>query len=156
MTTPVISLDEISESQSSKYATHNQALRQIETRAIVRVAQVTAVDMTSAAGKTDLFVVPSSYKFIPTHVIIRDPSTAMTGGSNYSFGDGTAAENWTTGVDLSSLSTAGGCRVISNNNSDFIAYDGGDTFGIYSNATGASTVLTVVADVFGYVYSTST
>jgi len=115
-----------------------------------KLASITA-DMQAGDGKTDLYTVPTGKSFIPTHVVIRNPSGSMAGGTDFSLGDGAAADNWIAGpIDLSGLGTAQ-CRVVTNNDANFTIYDAADVFGIYAN-TGATADVTATIDVFGYLH----
>ncbi len=234
MVTPLISLDEISESQASKYATHNAALRQIEavlihakdirTSAppgspadgdvyicgtgsisgdwstfavddiawynsgwynltpvegmrlwvddedieyhydgsnwvahvdpaeirIKRLASVTA-GMQTADGKTTVYTVPTGKKMIPTHVVIRNPTASLAGGTDYDLGDGANADTWKTTIDLSGMTATTDCIVISNDNAKFTVYDAADAFGI-KPATGSTADADATVELFGYIY----
>ena len=71
---------------------------------ICKLATVTGVDMKTAA-KTTLYTVPSSKTLYVTHVVIREPSASMAGGTDYDLGTGASADTWRQTVDLSSMTT---------------------------------------------------
>ena len=118
--------------------------------AITKVATVTGVDMQTAAAKTVLYTVPVGKTFYPTHVIIREPSATLLGGSDYDFGTGALCTTWRQAVTLVSMITA---------LTDFMVISGADVtkytdcaaesvFGIYVN-TGSTGAATATIDVFG-------
>ena len=111
--------------------------------AITKLATVN-VDMQTAASTT-LFTVPAGKVLYVTHVIVRNPSASMAGGTDFDF------TNWKQTVDLSSLTTA---------DTDYIALSGANTkytetasaanFQVTVN-TGTSAACTADIDVFGYL-----
>jgi len=151
MTTPILGLDEISENQASKYITHNTALRDLELATIVKIASVSA-GMQTGDGKTDLYTVPTSYKFIPTHVVVRNPSASLAGGTDFDFGDGANADTWKNTVDLSSLTATTDCIVITFD-SKFTIYDAADVFGIMPVTGASASGATATIEVFGYLFA---
>jgi hypothetical protein len=112
--------------------------------AITLLESTGSVDMKTAASTT-LLTVPAGKVAYITHVVIRDPSASMAGGTDYDF------TQWKQTVDLSSLTTA---------NTDYIVLDGentkyqelaaGTAFQITVN-TGTTAACTTTIDVFGYL-----
>ena len=117
---------------------------------VKRLASVTAA-MQNGDGKTDLYTVPASKKFIPTHVVIRNPTASLVGGTDYDIGDGAGADTWKTTIDLSGMTATTDCMVITNDNAKFTVYDAADVFGIIP-VTGATADAEATVDVFGYLY----
>ena len=126
-------------------------MTELNENAITRVVTVTGVDM-KTAGKTNLFVVPDGKTFYPTHVVIREPSASMAGGTDYDIGTGASADTWRQALNLSSMTTSG---------TDFMVIAGADVtkyadcaaasvFGIYVN-TGTTGACTATIDVFGFL-----
>jgi len=120
--------------------------------AITKVATATGVDMKTAAAKTNLYTVPAGKVFYPTHVIIRDPSATLLGGSDYDFGTGALCNTWRQAISLVSMTTA---------NTDFMVIPGADVtkysecaaasvFGIYVN-TGSTGAASATIDLFGFL-----
>ncbi len=102
----------------------------------------TTVDM-KTAGSTTLFSTPSGLVLYVTHVVVRDPTASLAGGTDYDF------TNWRQTVDLSSMTTA---------NTDYIVLSGSGTkytentgnFQI-TVSTGSTAVASAKIDVFGYL-----
>jgi len=102
------------------------------------------VDMQTAAATT-LFTVPVGKTLYVTHVVVRDPTASMAGGTDYDF------TGWKQTVDLSSLTTLG---------TDFIVLDGNNTkytkaaassnFQVTVN-TGTTAACDATVDVFGFL-----
>lgn len=112
--------------------------------AITKLATVTAVDMKTAASTT-LFAVPSGKTLYVTHVVIRDSSASLAGGTSYSF------TNWRATVDLSSMTTAStDYMVLNSNNTKYTETTGGTNWQI-TVTTGSTAACTATIDVFGYL-----
>jgi len=119
--------------------------------AITRLSTITGVDM-KTAGKTNLYTVPSGKTLYVTHVVVREPSASMAGGTDYDFGTGASADTWRQAVDLSSMTTLA---------TDYMVITGADVtkytdsvaasvFGVYVN-TGTTAACTATIDVFGFL-----
>ncbi len=119
--------------------------------AIARLSTTSGVDM-KTAGKTNLYTVPPSKTAYVTHVVIREPSADMSGGTDYDFGTGANADTWRQTVDLSSLTTPG---------TDYMVIAGADVTKYTDNAaaavfgikviTGTTAACTCTVDVFGFL-----
>lgn len=103
----------------------------------------TTVGMQTADGAQTLYTTPSGKTLYVTHVVVRDPTASLAGGTDFDF------TNWKQTVDLSSMTTSG---------TDFMLVSGAGTK--YTENTGAfqitpSTGSTADADatldVFGYI-----
>ena len=111
---------------------------------ICKLATVTGVDMQTAAATT-LFTVPIGKTAYITHVVVRDPSASMAGGTDYDF------TTWKQTVDLSSLTTLGtDYIVLDGNNAKYTEQVAGTAFQITVN-TGTTAACTATIDVFGYL-----
>ncbi len=119
--------------------------------AITRLATVTGVDM-KTAGKTTLYTVPTGKTLYVTHVVIREPSASMAGGTDYDLGTGANADTWRQAVNLSSMTTP---------STDYMVIMGADVtkytdsaaasvFGI-KVITGTTAACTATIDVFGFL-----
>lgn len=117
--------------------------------AITKLASVSA-GMQTADGKTNLYTVPTGKSCIVTHVIIRNPTASLAGGTDFDLGDGANADTWKTTIDLSGLTATTDCIII-NNTSKFTVFDAGDVFGI-KPATGATADADATVEVFGYLF----
>lgn len=123
----------------------------LKEKSISLLSSTSGVDMQTAAAKTDLFTVPSGKVGYITHVIIRDPSASMAGGTDYDLGSEALCTTWKQAVDLSTLTTLG---------TDYIVLDGenvkysesaaASVIGVYVN-TGTTAACTATIDVFGYL-----
>lgn len=113
-------------------------------KGITLLGTLASVNM-QAAASTTLFTTPIGKVTRITHVVIRDPSASLAGGTSYSF------TNWRSAVDLSALTTANtGFLVLDSNNSPMTELAGGIAFQI-TVTTGATAAATATIDVFGYV-----
>ena len=115
-----------------------------KTSVIARLATVTGVDM-KTGGSTTLFTVPIGKTAYITHVVIREPSASLAGGTDYDF------TGWKQTVDLSSMTTPGtDYIVLDGNNTKFTDLAAAATFQITVN-TGSSAACTATIDVFGFL-----
>ncbi|KKL71870.1 hypothetical protein LCGC14_2090560, partial [marine sediment metagenome] len=73
--------------------------------AISRLSTTTGVDM-KTVQKNDLYTVPTGKTAYVTHVVIREPSATLAGGTDYDLGTGAAADTWRQSINLSSMTTA--------------------------------------------------
>lgn len=116
-------------------------------------------NMQNGDGKTTILTVPTTLPdgtaltgCIVTHVIVRNPSASLAGGSNFAFGDGANADTWKTSVDLSGMTGTDDYMVIDTNNAVIAAvFNAGDTFGL-KPTTGATADATATIEVFGYYF----
>lgn len=116
----------------------------LKEKALALLSSTSGVDMKTAASTT-LYTVPTGKVAYISHVVIRDPSASMAGGTDYDL------TQWKQTVDLSSLTTA---------NTDYIVLDGnnvkyqelaaGTAFQVTVN-TGTTAACTATIDVFGYL-----
>jgi len=118
---------------------------------IALLATTTGVDMKTAA-KVDLYTVPGGKTLYVTHVVIREPSASMAGGTDYDIGTGVNADTWRQAIDLSSMTTLA---------TDYMVISGADVtkytdsaaaavFGI-KVITGTTAACTATIDVFGFL-----
>ena len=118
---------------------------------IALLSSTAGVDMKTAA-KTTLYTVPTGKTAYVTHVVVREPSASMAGGTDYDIGTGANADTWRQTVDLSSMTTLA---------TDYMVISGADVtkytdsvaasvFGI-KVITGTTAACTATIDVFGYL-----
>jgi hypothetical protein len=113
-------------------------------KALTLLASVSGVDM-QAVASTTLLTIPTGKVGYISHVVIRDPSASMAGGTSYSF------TQWRQTIDLSSLTTLGtDYIVLDGNNVKYQELAAGVAFQI-SVVTGTSVGCTATIDVFGYL-----
>lgn len=117
---------------------------------IVKVASAT-VGMQTTDGAQTVYTVPPDKKFIPTHVVIRNPTGSLAGGSDYDFGDGANKDTWKNAVSLITLTATTDCIVI-NFDDKFTIYDEGDEFGL-KPVTGSTGDYNATMEVFGYLFT---
>ena len=111
--------------------------------AISRLITVAGQDM-KTGGATTLLTVPTGKTCYITHVVIREPSASMAGGTDYDF------TGWKQTVDLSSLTTLNtDYIVLDGNNTKFTDLAAAATFQITVN-TGTTAACTASIDVFGF------
>ena len=115
-----------------------------KTSVIARLATVTGVDM-KTGGSTTLFTGPIGKTGYITHVVIRETSASLAGGTDYDF------TGWKQTVNLSSMTTLGtDYIVLDGNNTKFTDLAAAAAFQITVN-TGSSAACTATIDVFGFL-----
>ena len=110
--------------------------------AITRLSTTAGVDMKTAASTT-LYTCPTGKTAYITHVIVRETSASLAGGTSYSF------TGWRQTVDLSSMTTlATDYMVLDSNNTKYTDLAAGTAFQI-TVTTGSTAACTATVDVFG-------
>ena len=107
--------------------------------------------MQNGDPKTTIYTVPAARKAIVTHVVIRQPTASLADGTDYNLGDGANADTWKPNNNLTAMTAATDCIVITNDNSKYTIFDAGDAFGIKPD-TGATADANATVDVFGYEF----
>lgn len=120
-----------------------------KSKGIMLLASGTA-NMQNGDGKSTIYTVPAGKKAVVTHVVVRNPTASLADGNDFDFGDGANADTWTTTVDLSGLTAATDCIILSNA-AKFTIFDAADAFGV-KPATGATADADATIDVFGYEF----
>ena len=118
---------------------------------ISRLITVTGVDM-KTAGKTNLYTVPTGKTLYVTHVVIREISATLVGGTDYDFGTGVNADTWRQAVNLASMINTGTDYMVIAG-ADVTKYTdaaAGSVFGI-KVITGSTGAATATIDVFGFL-----
>ena len=119
-------------------------------KCLALLSSTASVDMKTAA-KTTLYTVPPGKVAYVTHVVVRDPSASMDGGTDYDIGTGANCDTWKQTVSLTTLTTLGtDYMVIDSNNTKYTESAAAATFGI-KVITGTSAACTATIDVFGYL-----
>jgi len=115
----------------------------LQEKSIALLGSKSGVDMKTVASTT-IFTTKSNKVCRITHVVIRDPSATLAGGTSYSF------TQWRQTVDLSSLTTANtDYMVLDSNNTKFQELAASTAFQI-TVVTGSTGAATATIDVFGY------
>ena len=119
--------------------------------AIARLSTTSGVDM-KTAQKNTLYTVPPGKTAYVTHVVIREASASMAGGTDYDLGTGANADTWRQTVNLSSMTTSG---------TDYMVISGADVTKYTDNAaaavfgikviTGTTVACTATISVFGFL-----
>ena len=116
----------------------------LKENAITKLSTTTGVDMKTAAATT-LYTVPAGKTAIITHVVVRNTSASLDGGTDYDF------TTWRQTVDLSSMTTAStDYMVITGDEVKFTVQVAGTAFQI-TVSTGSTAACTATIDVFGYL-----
>lgn len=114
------------------------------------LASVASVDMQTVA-KNSLYTVPPAKKAIVTHVVVRELSASLAGGTDYDIGDGADCDTWKQTNNLSGMTSTSNYMVITSDNTTYSTLDAGDVFGI-KPITGSTAAATATLDVFGYEF----
>jgi len=123
----------------------------LKEKSISLLSSVSGVNMQTLITKTDLYTVPTGKTAYVTHVVVRDPSATLAGGTSFGFGTGATCNTWKQAVDLSSMTTAStDYMVIDSNNVKYTENAAASVFGIYPT-TGSTGAATATIDVFGYL-----
>ena len=119
-------------------------------KTIALLSSTSSVDMKTAA-KTTLYTVPPGKVAYVTHVVVRDTSASLAGGTDYDIGTGANADTWKQTNNLASMTTAAtDYMVIDSNNTKYTESAAASEFGI-KVITGSTLACTATIDVFGYL-----
>jgi hypothetical protein len=118
---------------------------------ITCLSTTTGVDM-KTAGVTVLYTVPATKTLIITHVVVRNPSATLAGGTDYDFGTSSACSTWMQSVNLSTMTTATTDFMVIANTAvtKFTTTAAGAIFAI-KVSTGSTGAATCDIDLFGYL-----
>lgn len=112
--------------------------------AITRLASTT-VGMQTADGAQTIYTVESGKTLYITHIIVRDPTASLAGGTDYDF------TGFRQTVDLSSLTTLGtDYIVLDGNNAKYTEQSANTAIQITPN-TGSTANADATIDIFGYL-----
>lgn len=124
------------------------ALKEI---AITMLATAT-IDTQNGDSKTTVYTVPTGKKAVITHVVIRNPSASLTGGTDFDIGSGANADTWRQTISLTSMTATTDYMVIPSIAATPVKYTieaAAAAFGI-KPITGATGDTTATMEVFGY------
>ena len=112
-----------------------------------------AVDM-KTSGVTALYTVPAGKTMCVTHVVIRDPSATLAGGTDYDFGTSAACSSWRQTVDLQTMTATTDVMVITSSTAVPVKYTNNIAASIFAIkvSTGSTGAATATVDLFGYLY----
>lgn len=111
--------------------------------AITKLSTTPAVDM-KTAGSTVLYTVPTGKTLYISHVVVRNPSASLAGGTSYSF------TNFRQTFDLSSLTATTDYILINGNNAKYTQTAATATISI-TVTTGSTGAATATVDLFGFL-----
>ncbi len=116
----------------------------LKENAVALLGSASGVDMKTVQANT-IFTTQVGKVTRISHVVIRDPSASMAGGTDYDI------TQWKQTVDLSSLTTLGtDYIVLDGNNTKYQELAASTAFQI-TVVTGTTAACTATIDVFGYV-----
>ena len=110
------------------------------------------VDLQNGDSKTTVYTVPTGKKAVITHVVIRNPSGSLAGGTDFDVGSGANADTWRQTINLSTLTATTDYIVIPSIAATPVKYTveaAAAAFGI-KPITGATADVTGTMEVFGY------
>ena len=110
------------------------------------------VDLQNGDSKTVAYTVPPGKKAIITHVVIRNPTASLDGGTDFDFGSGANADTWRQTVSLTTLTASTDYIVIPSIAATPVKYTcevAAAAFGVLE-ITGATADAQATMDVFGY------
>ena len=117
---------------------------------IGRLSTTTGVDM-KTVQKNTLYTVPPGKTAYVTHVVIRETSASLAGGTDYDLGTGANADTWKQTNNLADMTAVGtSVRIIDSNNATLTDNAAGSVFGI-KPITGSTGAATATIDVFGFL-----
>lgn len=111
---------------------------------IALLSSKSSVDM-QTSGDTTIFTTISGKKTRITHVVVRDPSASMAGGTSFSF------TSWRQAFSLAGLTNAGTDYIVIDGNNAVYSEISGDVDFKLTVTTGTTAACTATIDVFGYV-----
>lgn len=124
--------------------------------AITLLNSTGGVDM-KTAGATTLYTIPTGLTAVITHIVIRNPSASLAGGTDYNFGGNDADYNdFRDAVDLSGVTGGATSYAIVTQHAggdvvESTVQAAADLFKI-NVVTGSDAACTATIDVFGYLY----
>ena len=110
------------------------------------------VDLQAGDGKSTAYTVPIGKKAVITHVVIRNPTASLAGGSDFDIGSGAACDTWRQTQTLVSMTATTDYMVIpavAATPTKYTCEVAAATFGILP-ITGATLNAQATMDVFGY------
>jgi len=119
-------------------------MAELNTLALAQLASVT-VGMQTVDGAQTLYTVPQGKIAYITHVVVRDPTDSLAGGTDYDF------TSWKQTVDLSSMTTADtDYMLLSGSGTKYQELAAGTAFRIMPS-TGSTADADATVDVFGFL-----
>ena len=111
-----------------------------------------SIDTKAGDSKSTVYTVPPGKKAVITHVVIRNPSASLAGGSDFDIGSTANADTWRQAITLVSLTATTDYIVIPSIAAIPVKYTlevAAAAFGI-KPITGATLDSTATMEVFGY------
>jgi Lower baseplate protein N-terminal domain len=120
---------------------------------ITCLSTTTGIDM-KTSGVTALYTIPTGKTMCVTHVVVRDPSATLAGGTDYDFGTSAACSSWRQTVDLQTMTATTDVMVITPSTAVPVKYTNNVAASIFAIkvSTGSTGAATATVDLFGYLY----
>ena len=117
----------------------------LRSNAITKLSSTT-IGCQTADGAQTLYTVPTGKSAYITHVVVRDPTGSLAGGTDFDF------TSWRQNVDLSSMTTSGTdfMVIVGADVTKYTELSAGTAFQI-TPSTGATADVDAMVDVFGYL-----
>lgn len=114
------------------------------------LSSTAVVDMQTAQTNS-LFTVPAGKVAVITHVVVRNPTDSLLGGSDYDLGVAAAVTSFLENFSLITVTDPTHYFVVENNNVVCTIADETEVFSI-KVITGSTAAANATIDVFGYLY----
>jgi len=119
-------------------------MAELNTLSLTKLA-TTTVGVQAGDAAATLYTVPQGKVCYISHVVVRDPTASLAGGTDFDF------TQWRQTVDLSAMTTSGtDYRVINGNDTKYQELAAGTAFQV-TMSTGATADADATFDVFGYL-----
>ncbi|MBU1066964.1 hypothetical protein KKE60_04220 [Patescibacteria group bacterium] len=106
------------------------------------------VNLKAGDSKSVAYTVPIGKKAVITHVVIRNPTASLAGGTDFDIGSGANADTWLQSNNLAAMTATTDYKVITST-TKYTLEIAAATFGI-KPITGATLDADATMDVFGY------
>jgi hypothetical protein len=97
-----------------------------------------------------LYNVPANFTLYVHHIIVRNPTATLAGGTDYDFGDVTNLNYFKSAVSLATLTSIDDYIIISANNTVLKEVPSGENFDI-DVKTGSTGAANATIEIFGYL-----
>lgn len=109
----------------------------------------TSVDMKTVAT-TSIYTVPLGYTLYITHIVVRDPTGSLAGGTDYDFGDSTNSNYFKETVDLSALTGSEDYEIVTSTDTAHTHINETESVDVVV-VTGSTDSANATIDLFGYL-----
>ncbi len=132
-------------------------MSELQENSLTLMSSTTGVNA-QTGSKLVLFTVPAGKRFIPTEVILKDPSATLAGCDDVDFGSGTNAGSWLNNeTGIGDMTAVTDFMVLRADSNEYTIIDGDAAalvdrqFGV-KFVDGSDGAATVTIDVFGYLF----